>query len=481
MHTDEATVLVVGAGPAGLTASVTLARQGIRTLVVERRREVSSLPRATVVSTRSMEIYRSWGLEDRIRAGGVDVEWLLLICDSLADAAAGATYAVGYPTQAQSALISPTGPACVPQDHLEPVLLAHLRSLPDAEVLLGTEVIDLAEGPDGVRVALRDATTGATRVLDAGYVIGADGARSVVRRAAGIAMRGPDRLAASATALFTAPLWEVLGAHRYGIYGVGDGTFLPVGGGRWGYGHQFDPELEDPADFPPDRLAGLIRLGAGVPDLPVRILRVGTFTFAAQLADRFRCGRIFLVGDAAHRVTPRGGTGMNTAIADGYDLGWILSWVLRGWAGPDLLDSYETERRPVAEHNVARSADPAGSRRPVDGELAADLGGRIAHRWLSDGRTSTVDVLGPGLTLFTGPARRCWDTAAAAVSGRLPVAVHALDPMNARGMGIPEGGALLARPDGVPAGWWPGGDEVAALHEAVSRSTRAGVTAGADC
>ena len=91
---------------------------------------------------------------------------------------------------------------------------------------------------------------------------------------------------------------------------------------------------------------------------------------------------VFLVGDAAHRVTPRGGTGMNTAIADGYDLGWKLGWVLRGWAGRELLDSYEAERRPVAEHNVARSADPSGSRRRVDQELHADLGGRIPHVWL---------------------------------------------------------------------------------------------------
>ena len=479
MERRETPVLIVGAGPAGLTAAIALARRGVPTLLVEKRRELSSLPRATVVSTRSMEIFRSWGLEESILAGGEDVEWQLWMCETLAKASAGSAYAVGYPTREQSAVISPTSPALVPQDHLEPELLEHLRTWPTVTVELGVEVVDVADGPDAVRVALRDVTTGATRFVEAEYVVGADGAYSAVRRSVGIPMHGSDRLATTTTALFRAPLWELLGDYRYGIYGVdhaeGEGTFLPAGDGdRWLFGFDFDPDVDPASDITPERFAREIRLGAGVADLDPRIERIGTFTFAAQLAERFRAGRVFLVGDAAHRVTPRGGTGMNTAIADGFDLGWKLAWVLNAWAGPELLDSYEVERRPVAEHNVARSADPRGSRRRVDEELAADLGGRIPHVWLPASRTSTLDLLGPGLTVFTGPQSARTAEAATAAAGSLPVATHALDGMSARALGILNGGALVVRPDGVPADSWTGapGRALHTTHERPGPASR---------
>ena len=453
---------MAGAGAAGLATAISLARHGVESLVVERRPELSALPRATVLSTRSMELLRSWGLEEEILERAVDVEWVGWQSETLASAPAGTPFPVGYPTRDQSAVISPSAPACVAQDELEPVLLAHLRSLGAARVELGTEVLDVAADAAGARAVLRDVRTGATRVVEAQYLVAADGAHSAVRRALRVAMRGPDRLAGAVSALFRAPLWELLGAHRHGIYFVthpeGHGTFLPAGrGDRWLYGVLLEPGAERVQDYTAERFARLIRAGAGAPDLDVRVERTGAFTFAAQLAERFRQGAAFLVGDAAHRVTPRGGTGLNTAFRDGHDLGWKLSWVLRGWAGDELLDSYEAERRPVAEHNVARSADPNGSVREAAEELHADLGGRLPHVWLPSGgpRVSTLDLLGRGLTLFTGPGNRAWAEAAAAVHGALPLDVRELSPLTARAMGIRGGGALLARPDATPAGWWP--------------------------
>src|SRR4051794_3464503 len=120
MHTQDPPVLVAGAGPAGLTAAISLARLGIATTLVERRPELSSLPRATVVSLRSMELLRSWGLEDAVLAGAVDVEWRGWQGETLAKVAEGRSWPVGIPSREQAAVLSPTATACVPQDHLEP-------------------------------------------------------------------------------------------------------------------------------------------------------------------------------------------------------------------------------------------------------------------------------------------------------------------------------------------------------------------------
>src|SRR5205823_2708728 len=149
-------------------------------------------------------------------------------------------------------------------------------------------------------------------------------------------------------------LWELVGDHRYGIYFVaGDPlvrSFLPAGApDRWLFGINWEPTLAA-ASPAPEEVKEWIREAAGEPQLSIEVERLLPVDFAVALAERFRVSDAFLIGDAAHRVTPRGGTGLKTAIRDGFDIAWKLAWVLRGWAGEWLLDSYERERRPVAEH-----------------------------------------------------------------------------------------------------------------------------------
>jgi putative polyketide hydroxylase len=470
-------VLIVGAGPAGLVAAITLARAGIPALVVERRAGLSPFPRATAVSTRTMELIRSWGVEDEVRAGGIDVRHEGWVCSTLASPD-GSAVSLGFPTAEQARAVSPTGPAIVPQDHLEPVLLAHLRRYRLTEVRFGVELVALDQDAEGVTAVLRAAGSATETVVRCSYVIGADGAHSAARSLVGIGMRGPGQLGEFLSVLFRAPLDRVVGERRYGIYMLRrqDRTevLLPAGDGdRWLYSRQWFPDTESRADYTRDRLVELIRAGAGVADLPVRVLRVGSFSFAAQVADRYRDGRVFLAGDAAHRITPRGGTGMNTAIHDAYHLGWKLGWVLRGWAPLDLLDSYEEERRPVGIRNTMNSA---GTEANGEDAFANDLGGRIPHvwQWRNGHRRSTLDLLGPGLTLLTGPHGSAWHRTATHLGGAVPVEVHGVDNAAAGALGIGSEGAVLVRPDGQAVDRWLSMPAAPAL---VGRSAGAHATA----
>jgi 2-polyprenyl-6-methoxyphenol hydroxylase-like FAD-dependent oxidoreductase len=376
----------------------------------------------------------------------------MLATATLSRAAFGDVIDVGYPTTSESGDLSPTRPAAVPQDHLETVLINHLRGLPAACVALGVTAEDLWEAAGGLQLRLRFGDSEVSRVVKARYVLGADGGRGLIRQRLGVEVTSTEDVLRSLSTVVRAPLWDVVGHHRYGIY-VTDtpaaGTFLPAGQcDRWVYGFSWDPRMESVAQVTEDQLIWRIRAAAGVPDLPVRVLDHRRFTFSAAIAERFRSGNAFLLGDAAHRVTPRGGTGMNTAIADGFNLAWKLSWVLHGWAPDSLLDTYETERRPIAEHNLARSLDPMGSRRSVLDEIRFDLGGRLPHLWIdsASGRISSLDLLGPGLTrLAAGQLSSRSDDQ----PDRPPVTEHRLDHKTASALGADQPDGVLLRPDGV--------------------------------
>ncbi|HYN18387.1 MAG TPA: FAD-dependent monooxygenase, partial [Actinomycetes bacterium] len=210
-RTQRVPVVIAGAGPAGLVAAVTLARNGIGSLLVERNPGLSPLPRATAVSVRTMELLRSWGLEAAVRAGQLDISAVGAWATETMASPEGSLLPLGHPDFEHAAAASPTTLAGVPQDHLEPVLLRHLETLGLAEIRFGAELTALDQDADGVTVMLREGAGGAERTVRAGYLVGADGAHSRVREGLDIAMDGPDHLAEHLTVLFEAPLHQVVG------------------------------------------------------------------------------------------------------------------------------------------------------------------------------------------------------------------------------------------------------------------------------
>ncbi len=370
----EIPVLVVGAGPAGLATAIGLGRHGVTSLIVERHPGTSIFPKASGISTRTMEILRSWGLEEAIREHSQDVQPLMSIRPTLTGPQLAAVQ--GRLSHLEEALfVSPTRMALVPQDRLEPVLLDHAREL-GVEVRFGTELVSLEQDATGVTAVVCSVADGTCSTVRASYVVGADGTRSTVRDLLGIDAHGPTDLGDYATVLFRADLWSLLGEDRFGLYqlnGPVPGVLVPTGrDDRWVLGMQWDPRSESFADYTQERCIELIRAATGVPDLEVEVLARMPIEFVAQAADRVHAGRTFLIGDAAHRMPPFGGRGLNTAVADAFGLSWKLAWVLRGWADPALLDTYAEEREPVGRHNLALARERSQGGTP-DG-LTEDLG-----------------------------------------------------------------------------------------------------------
>ncbi len=453
-------VAVVGAGPAGLVTAVTLAHAGVDVTLLEQRTHPSSLPRAVGLSLRHMELMRSWGLESAILEGADDVDLAVLETVTASEAANGIRRVMNVPTREQAVVVSPTAPARVAQDHIERVLLAHLGTLPTAGIRRGVEVTGIVERSASVEIATRDARTGTTEVVLADFVIAADGAHSSIRHALGIRMIGPDDMMAGLSVEFSADLWPVLGPHRYALYSIkhpdGTGVLIPTGQPRrWQFGIVLEPGDDADVVGEAEALRRRIIAASGVADLQITIDRSGPFRSAAQMAERFSSGRVFLAGDAAHRVTPRGGNGLALAIRSGHDLAWRLTWVARGWAPPSFLSTYEAEVRPVVADSVARAANPEGFCRAVVSEMLLDLGGRLPHAWVRPD-VSTLDLIGPALTLLTTDDTSDWHDAARASKSPVPIDVMRLPPSAAHALGLHRpGGALLVRPDGVPISrWW---------------------------
>ena len=366
-RTLDEPVLIAGGGMVGLTAAMFLARQGISSLAIERLKVPSTLPRAAFFHMRTFELFRQAGIEDAVRAQS-EREFVPGGAIVLLESLTGKHLADLIPTLNEGVdELSPCRRWFVSQPGLEPILRRRAEEV-GARVVSGQEVVNVAQDADGVDVTVKDVDSGAERVLRGAYFIGCEGAHSRARELLGIPMDGRGVFSNSLTIYLRADLAPYIGDRNLSIIYVSNptlsGFFRMEKGSQRGFlvvstvgDPVADPEraANAAADMSEARLVELVRAAAGVPDLKVEIEGVSRWRCVADVARRYQHGRVFLAGDAVHLMPPTGGFGGNTGIHDAHNLAWKLARVLKGSAGPELLDTYEAERRPVGQFTVEQA------------------------------------------------------------------------------------------------------------------------------
>jgi putative polyketide hydroxylase len=359
-HVD---VLIVGGGGVGHAMALQLGRAGISTLLVERRGGRSTHPKALGAHQRSMELYREWGIADEITAAALPPEqalgfgWMTRVNGiglgrvMLADDAAKPDNDTA-PTRERMTFIA--------QVKLEEVIARAVERRDSVEIRFGTAAIAIEQDDTEARVTLQDAAGRGTYQVRATYVVAADGVRGSLRRMLGITETADPPYGESVNVYLRSPGMDALRAGRpyvlwWTVNADSYGTFWPVGfDHRWIYNFEGDIGKPD-AYFDKAFCTGRIRRSAGAPHLDVEVLDILRWRHERAVADQWRRGRVFLAGDAAHRFPPHGGFGLNSGVQDTANLAWKLIAVLRGQAGDVLLDSYEAERKPVAELNAEQT------------------------------------------------------------------------------------------------------------------------------
>jgi 2,4-dichlorophenol 6-monooxygenase len=377
----EVPVLIVGGGGAGLTASMLLSSLGVPSLLVSRYPGTSNLPKAHILNQRSMEIFTDLGVAPAILTHSAPVEniqagvaWYSGLAGNGPEGGHGRRLAsiegwgAGY-SDPDYIAASACATANLPLIRLEPILKAHAEQGPGTTIRFGHELVDLVQDATGVTSTISDRETGETYTVRSSYLFGADGGRTV-GDLAGITMGGTSEIRKLVSAHISADLSKYFDDPEPIIRWVFNPEYpehlhfgcalIGMGPDHWGNrSEEWSVSLSFPLDDPdakkPERIVEWIREAVGIPDFDPTIHQITEWRMETVLADEFRAGRVFLLGDAAHRHPPTGGLGLNSAIQDAYNLCWKAAAVLAGRAGDGLLDTYNAERRPVDQANIETS------------------------------------------------------------------------------------------------------------------------------
>lgn len=413
---ESTQVLIVGGGPVGMGLAIELGQRGIRCTVVERQRELHRIPKGQNLTQRTMEHFHFWGAEAALRAartippeygiGGLTAYGTLL-----------GPYHYDW---LQRDLVRPyyyTANERLPQYAAEAVLRERVHALPTVQVLYGWQALEVADEGPHARVGVSEGEGGARRTLQADYVVGCDGSRSVVRTQAGITQTLSDHDRMMVLLVFRSKqLHELL--QRYpgkSYYNV----LQPELGGYWKFfgrvdlGNSWFFHAPVPPGTTRDNFDFRHYLHDAVgAEFDVEFDHIGFWDLRFAIADRYRAGRLFVAGDAAHSHPPYGGYGVNTGFEDARNLGWKLAAVLQGWGGDALLDSYDRERRPVfastARDFIARSIENDGAFLSAYDPTRDRVAFESAWRARSEGAVGEVHAFEPhyeGSPIVVGPGQ----------------------------------------------------------------------------
>lgn len=376
----ETDVLIIGTGPAGSATAALLSSYGIANMAINRYRWLANTPRAHITNQRTMEVLRDLGreVEDEayLFATHQDLMGENIFCESLAGEEIGRMKSWGnHPlSKAEHLLSSPTMMNDLPQTFMEPLLFKTACSR-GTQARMSTEYVSHVQDSEGVTTTCRDRLSGETVTIRSKYLVGADGGNSLVAEHAGLPFEGQMGVGGSMNILFRADLSKYV-AHRPSVLywvmqpgadvgGIGMGLVRMVRPWNewlivWGY------DISQPApEVTPEFATGVARQLVGDPELEIELLSANTWTVNNMYATHMQKDRVFIMGDAAHRHPPSNGLGSNTSIQDSFNLAWKLAAVLKGQAGPGLLDSYSVERAPVAKQIVTRANQSIGEFGPI--------------------------------------------------------------------------------------------------------------------